>query len=164
MEAKYEGTCTRCHLAINVGDEVARETEGGWHHEVCPEQSSADLHDDVERSDHAEHVETSTGGEGVSTTGMKDESAMSAEELIRSNLEREIKAAREVAARKLDALRRKEAKESAAIDAEVLVLLKTEHVDEYRGLVERAKVSLARKRAERSEKAKAARGQRAHGE
>jgi len=153
MKANYEGTCSRCQLVINLGDEVVRDDGSGWRHEVCPEQR-----EDVE------HIETSMGGDDVSTTEVKDEGVMSAEEQIRSNLEREIKAAREAAAKKLDALKRKEAKETAAIDAEVLVLLKTEHADEYQQLVERAKASLTRKRAERSAKAKAARAQRAHGE
>jgi len=152
MEAKYPSDCTRCGQRIEVGDDQER-SDDGWHHVTCPGQST----DDHVSDDQRVVEETSTGSTHAPTSA----NALSAEEQIRSNLEREIKAAREAAAKKLAALKRQQAKLDAVIDAEVLALLKTDHPDMHAQLVGRAKQVVDARARERSDRAKVARAKRA---
>lgn len=152
MEAKFPSDCTRCEQRIDVGDEQER-SDDGWHHVTCPGQSTGDHVSD----DHPVVEQTSTGSVPSSTPANE----LSAEEQIRSNLEREIKAAREAAAKKLAAFKRQQAKLDAVIDAEVLALLKTDHPDMHAQLVARAKQVVDARARERSDRAKAARAKRA---
>ena len=152
MEAKFESACTRCGQLIHVGEEQEHEDEG-WHHVACPAQSPDDHVSDDQRVEQQTSADSAHAPTAVNV--------LSAEDQIRSNLAREIKAAREAAAKKLAALKRQQAKLDAVVDAEVLALLKSEHPDVHAQLVERAKHLVDARARERSERAKAARAARA---
>jgi len=78
-----------------------------------------------------------------------------------SNIEQEIKRARDAAAKKIAALKRQQAKLDAALDKQVVALLKKQHATIYEQLVSEAHVELEKQRNQRSEKSKAARSKAA---